>query len=112
RWGPPASGSPPAYLSPTHGKGGSAQAGARIFALACADCHGDHGKGGEAFSGGAINHPAFLALISDKALRRLIITGRPDLGMPAYDGTDGRSENFKSLDSAKIDHLVALLASW
>ena len=31
-------------------------------------------------SGGAINAPAFLALISDQALRRIIITGRPDLG--------------------------------
>ena len=35
---------------------------------------------------GAINDPAFLALISDQALRRYAITGRPDLGMPAYDG--------------------------
>ena len=33
---------------------------------------------------GAINEPAFLALISDQALRRIIITGRPDLGMPTY----------------------------
>ena len=30
-----------------------------------------------------INDPAFLALISDQALRRIVITGRPDLGMPA-----------------------------
>ena len=37
---------------------------------------------GTARSGGAINVPAFLALISDQALRRIIITGRPDLGMP------------------------------
>ena len=37
---------------------------------------------------GAINDPAFLALISDQALRRYAITGRPDLGMPDYADKD------------------------
>ena len=31
-----------------------------------------------------MNEPDFLALVSDQALRRIIITGRPDLGMPNY----------------------------
>jgi hypothetical protein len=62
--------------------------------------------------GGAINDPAFLTLISDKALRRLIITGRSDLGMPAYDEKDGRPRKFRPLSTTEIDHLVALLASW
>ena len=115
RWGRRASGSPPPYLSPTDGKGADAKEGARVFARACADCHGPQGEGasnGSPVPRGAINDPAFLALISDKALRRIIITGRPDLGMPAYDGTDGRSKNFQALSSAEIDHLVALLALW
>jgi len=80
-----------------------------VFARACAGCHGRQGQGGEH---GAINEPAFLALISDRALRRIVITGRPDLGMPAYDGTDGRPDDFPPLTSAQIDDLVALLASW
>ena len=50
----------------------------KLFARACAECHGADGNGGD--MAGAINDPAFLALISDQALRRLIITGRPDLG--------------------------------
>jgi cytochrome c oxidase cbb3-type subunit 3/ubiquinol-cytochrome c reductase cytochrome c subunit len=62
--------------------------------------------------GGAINNQAFLALISDQALRRTIITGRPDLGMPAYDGKAGRKPDFRALTSAEIDDLVALLRYW
>jgi hypothetical protein len=73
-------------------------------------CHGDQGQGGD--DAGALKEPAFLALISDQALRRLVITGRPDLGMPAYDGTDGRGPRFRPLTSAEIDDVVALLASW
>jgi cytochrome c oxidase cbb3-type subunit III len=50
--------------------------------------------------------------MSDHALRRLAITGRPDLGMPAYDGKDGRAPDFQPLTSAEIDDVVALLAYW
>jgi cytochrome c oxidase cbb3-type subunit 3/ubiquinol-cytochrome c reductase cytochrome c subunit len=112
RWGPAASGkAPPPYLSPAGTKGGNLDEGARVFARACAGCHGRQGQGGES-PAGAINEPAFLALISDRALRRTAITGRPDLGMPAYDGTAGRPADFRPLTSAQIDDLVALLASW
>jgi cytochrome c oxidase cbb3-type subunit 3/ubiquinol-cytochrome c reductase cytochrome c subunit len=110
RWGPPASGSLPAYLSPTRGKGGDDKKGVRVFARACASCHGPQGrgeKGGRALSGGAINDPAFLALISDQALRRIIITGRPDLGMPAYNHAAR-----PPVTAAEIDDLVALLRRW
>src|SRR5438132_632707 len=75
----------------------------------CAGCHGADGK-----LAGAINDPAFLALISDQALRRLAITGRPDLTpeMPDFRSTTGRGPSFKPLSSQEIDDLVALLASW
>jgi cytochrome c oxidase cbb3-type subunit 3/ubiquinol-cytochrome c reductase cytochrome c subunit len=115
RWGPAVSGkAPPPYLSPAGSKGGNRDEGARVFARACAGCHGRQGQGGESDMGkvGAVNDPAFLALISDRALRRTVITGRADLGMPAYDGTDGRTDDFRPLTSAQIDDLVALLASW
>ena len=115
RWAPAASGeAPPPYISPAGGKVGNTDEGARVFAHACAGCHGRQGQGGEqdGMPVGAINEPAFLALISDQALRRTAITGRPDLGMPGYDGTDGRPADFRPLTSAEIDDLVALLASW
>ena len=117
RWGPPASQSDslPAYIGKTAAKGGNKDEGARVFARACAGCHGPEGQGekdGHPLDSGAINNQAFLALISDQALRRIIITGRSDLGMPAYDGEDGRPPDFRALTSAEIDDLVALLRYW
>ena len=111
RWGPPAA--LPDALNKT-GSGGDKYRGARVFARACADCHGNTGEGIERDGRlrRKINDPAFLALISDRALRRYIITGRPDLGMPPYDGKTGRGDDFQPLTAAEIDDLVALLACW
>jgi mono/diheme cytochrome c family protein len=109
---------PPAYLAAKgddlQPAGDSRESGARVFSQACAGCHGEDGRGGEgsADSSNPINEPAFLALISNQALRRIIITGRPDLGMPNYSGRDGRPDDFQPLTSTQIDDLVALLASW
>ncbi len=88
---------------------GDREQGAKIFARACAECHAAGGAGGDA---GAINDPDFLALVSNQALRRIIITGRPDLGMPSYAEADGRPEDFQPLTSDQIDDLVTLLAAW
>ena len=112
-----AASSTPPYLLPSNSlqlqPSTSAQASA-LFERACAECHGPNGAGGEPgyASGGAINDRAFLALISDQALRRIIITGRHDLGMPNFAQTDGRHDDFKPLTSEEIDELVALLAAW
>src|SRR5262249_21197054 len=115
RWGPAQEpkGLPP-YLSPRGGARASAAAverGGEVFAMACAGCHGEEGKGGKG-KVGAINDRAFLALISDQALRRIVITGRPDLGMPGYDDKKGRDTDFQPLTSKEIDDVVALLGSW
>jgi mono/diheme cytochrome c family protein len=113
-WAPaaPPSSSLPAYIG---SGGGNKDTGARVFARACAVCHGDQGRGekdGRPLPGGAINNQAFLALTSDQALRRIIITGRPDLGMPSYDDKSDRPPDFRALTSADIDDLVALLKDW
>lgn len=50
----------------------------------CADCHGAEGRGTR--SAGSVVEPSFLALVSDQGLRTTVVAGRPDLGMPAYDG--------------------------
>jgi cytochrome c oxidase cbb3-type subunit 3 len=104
----------PPYLAPATEGSGNKDDGDRVFARACAGCHGSQGQGGKHGERqiGAINDPAFLALISDQALRRYAITGRPDLGMPAFDGKDGRPPDFRPLNSAEINDLVALLAYW
>jgi mono/diheme cytochrome c family protein len=113
RW--PAAASPagvPPYVAPL---GGDQQRGARLFTRACAGCHGSEGRGennGKALPGGALHDPSFLALISDQALRRIIITGRPDLKMPSFEGKAGRAPDFQPLTSDEIGDLVTLLASW
>jgi len=92
---------------------GNAEQGAKIFASACASCHGKNGQGivRKQRLRNKINDPAFLALISDQALRRIVITGRPDLGMPDYRDPERWNES-ELLSSEEIADLVALLSSW
>jgi len=82
--------------------------GGQVFARACATCHGDDGRGGE--HAGDIHSSAFLALTSEQFLRRIIITGRPELGMPDYRRLDGPPGS--ALTPQDIDDVVALLRSW
>ncbi len=93
------------------GPTGNAVAGTKIFAAACADCHGKDGTGGDA---GSINNSAFLELVSDQELRRYIITGRSDLPdtMPNFAESTGRNRNFQPLTAQQVNDLVALLAHW
>lgn len=102
---------PPPYATPAEEPSGAdADRGRRLFARACAACHGEHGEGGD--MAGAIRPPEFLELTSDRALRRIIITGRPDLGMPSYSETDGRDVDFEPLSSQDVGDLVELLVEW
>jgi cytochrome c oxidase cbb3-type subunit III len=98
-------------LTANNGTAGNAQAGAKVYAAACASCHGEHGEGVEE-QAGAINNAAFLQLCSDVQLRRYIITGRTDLGMPNFAGDQGRDHNFKPLSAQNVNDLTALLATW
>src|SRR5207245_645340 len=92
---------------------GSASA-ARVFARACAACHGDQGEGVQEDSGRVrtINNRVFLSLMSDQVLRRYVITGRPDLGMPNYAEPRPGDPSFKPLSGQEVGELVMLLASW
>jgi cytochrome c oxidase cbb3-type subunit 3 len=94
-WGPPAKleGPVPPYLLPAK-------------ANVCAMCHGENGSGGPK-TVGALHDRAFLALTSDQALRRIVITGRPDLGMPRPTGSKD-----KPLTDKEVNDVVALLAHW
>jgi mono/diheme cytochrome c family protein len=56
--------------------------GLRVYAEACANCHGADGIGGA--KGGSIVDAAYLALVSDQALRTAVIADRTDLGMPDW----------------------------
>ena len=78
---------PPYPSGPTSTAPSDIAAGSKLFADRCAQCHGNNGLDGMA---GSLNNPALLSLLSDRAIRTLIITGRPDLkskdrdSMPSY----------------------------
>ncbi len=98
-------------LVATGGAAGNAQAGEKVYAVACAACHGEYGEGEDGVAG-AINDPVFLALSSDAEMRRYIITGRPDLGMPNFAENDDRGADFKPLTAQQVTDLAALFAQW
>lgn len=104
----PAKGEWPDYLPPAE-KGDVAR-GKSLFAKACAQCHGENGAGTKTM--GPINNPAFLNLSTEQFFRRIIITGRSDLGMPNCMETTGRPADFTALTGAEINDIVALIASW
>ncbi|MDG2308417.1 MAG: c-type cytochrome [Candidatus Binatia bacterium] len=61
---------------------GNAGRGAQVYQEFCSSCHGTDGTGGTAH--GSIVDPAYLALVSNQALRSTVVAGRSDLGMPGF----------------------------
>jgi len=81
------------------------QRGAVAYRTYCAECHGADGNGGP--KGGSVIDPAYLALVSDQALRTTVIVGRSDLGMPDWRANiPGRP-----MSPQEISDVVAWLAS-
>lgn len=83
-------------------------AGKELYETSCAKCHGDDGVGQEA---GPLNEPALARLMSDIVLRRLIITGRPDLKMPDYATMGKRSHTAAPFTSQQISDIAAYVRS-
>ncbi len=105
RWGKSGAGglqNPPPYAASS---AGNAAHGAEAFANYCATCHGADGKGGGKTS--SIVNPAFLALVSDQALRTTVIAGRVDLGSPNFCSDVAR----KCMTPQEVTDVVAWLAS-
>ena len=67
--------------------------------------HGQHGHGDA--TQGPINDAAFLTLASEQMLRRIVITGRSDLGMP-----NCAEHDEGALTAREVNDLVALIMSW
>jgi len=87
------------------GAPGDTRRGAVVYEIYCAQCHGAEGSGSA--KGGSVIDPAYLALVSDQALRTAVIVGRSDLGMPDWRGNiPGRA-----LSPQEISDVVAWLAS-
>ncbi len=93
---------PPSYAAKT---AGNVDQGQLVFGTYCASCHGSDGGGTR--KGSAITNDSFLALVSDQALRTIVITGRPELGAPDWRGNvPGRP-----MTDQEITDVVAWLAS-
>jgi mono/diheme cytochrome c family protein len=99
---------PPYSLQDASVKGsgpGDSQRGAVVYQTYCAQCHGKTGSGGQ--KAGSVIDPAYLALVSDQALRTTVIVGRSDLGMP-----DWRANiSGQPMTPQEISDVVAWLAS-
>jgi cytochrome c oxidase cbb3-type subunit III len=93
---------PPSYAAKAVG---NVDHGQVVFGRYCASCHGSEGEGTS--KGSAITNDSFLALVSDQALRTIVITGRPELGAPDWRGNvPGRP-----MTDQEITDVVAWLAS-
>ena len=78
---------------------GDSQRGGKIYA---ADCLGCHRSGKQ-----SITNTAYLALVSDQALRTIVIAGRPDLGHPGWKNTAAGY----ALSDQDVTDVVSYLAS-
>ena len=63
---------------------GDAARGRDVYNISCKSCHGPDGTGSP--TAGSIVDASYLALVSDQALRTLVIAGRPDLRHPDWRG--------------------------
>ena len=80
---------------------GDAQRGAQTYQARCAICHQQRRE--------EITDPVFLALLSDQALRTMIIAGSPDIGQPdwRHDSADARPA--PPLTDQEINDIIAYL---
>ncbi len=93
---------PPAYEQPSGADAKTQTAdvkqGQQLYQAHCASCHSGHARQ-------ELTSPIYLALISDQALRSIIIAGRPDIGQP-----DWRHDNGQ-LSPQDVTSIVAYLSS-
>ena len=87
---------PPPYTTTLKG---DATRGQQVYQTACARCHQKASED--------ITNPTYLALVSDRMLRTVIVAGRPDIGHPDWRGyVPGRA-----LTDQEVTDVVAWLAS-
>jgi cytochrome c oxidase cbb3-type subunit III len=92
----------PSYIAKT---AGDPQRGEAAYKTYCESCHGLDASGGP--KGSAITNDSFLALMSDQALRTIVIAGRPELGAPDWRGNVAG----KPMSDREVTDVVAWLAS-
>ena len=85
---------------------GDTAEGQRLFASACARCHGERGEGKE---GPALNNRVLLDLATDTYLFKTIQNGRAGTSMAAF----GRGSTVQgTLTDSEISSIIAFLRTW
>jgi mono/diheme cytochrome c family protein len=79
-------------------------AGAQLWSLNCAECHGKMGQGVDA---PALNAKEFLSSVTDEQIKGIIAGGIPGSEMPAWLADYGGP-----LTQQQIDALVAYIRAW
>jgi cytochrome c oxidase cbb3-type subunit 3/ubiquinol-cytochrome c reductase cytochrome c subunit len=102
----------PAIIEP-QAKPGDPAKGLTTFNTWCSPCHGENGVG--AMAGSPIDS-SFLALASDQMILATIVCGRPDVGMPDWQGNlNGKPvpqrEGLAPLSDTQIQDLLAWITS-
>jgi cytochrome c oxidase cbb3-type subunit 3 len=80
--------------------------GQRLYASACANCHGDRGEGKE---GPALNNRVLLDLATDTYLLKTIQNGRTGTSMAAF---GAGSSTQRTLTDPEIASVVAFIRTW
>jgi mono/diheme cytochrome c family protein len=96
----------PVETQPARWSAGDAAQGARLYADACASCHGVAGEGKE---GPALNNRALLRHATDTYLFETIRRGRRGTSMPAFSAP---SPAHRLLADDEIESIVRFLRTW
>jgi mono/diheme cytochrome c family protein len=96
----------PVDRAPRRWVNGDAQAGARLYADACASCHGANGEGKE---GPALHNRVLLENASDTYLVETIRRGRRGTSMPSFSAA---SPTHRLLADDEIESIVRFLRTW
>jgi cytochrome c oxidase cbb3-type subunit 3/ubiquinol-cytochrome c reductase cytochrome c subunit len=92
---------PPPFLQNQAGNG---QRGQQIYQTRCAGCHGGSARQ-------QVASPVYLSLVSDKAVRSIIIAGRPDIGQPDWQHDNPKGAAGEALSGQNVTDIVAYLHS-
>ncbi|HEX4065548.1 MAG TPA: c-type cytochrome [Acidobacteriaceae bacterium] len=92
---------PPPYLQSA---AGDANTGKQMYQARCASCHGGVQRQ-------QIDGSVYLSLVSDQALRSIIIAGRPDIGQPDWQHDNPRGAQGQPLSEKNVNDIVTYLHS-
>ncbi len=84
--------------------GGDAKQGQQVYQARCAMCHSGPARQ-------QLTSPVYLSLMSDEALRSIIVAGRPDIGQPDWQHDSAKGAPATPLTNQEITDIVAFLGS-